>query len=198
MIDLTNQRFGRWTVLKEVDRADRGRRVWLCRCDCGSVVEVFQGNLRSGHSKSCGCLSRKHGGRRDRLYRVWCGMKDRCYNPKHKDYPRYGGRGIRVCPEWENNYITFRSWALAHGARKGLQLDRRNNDGHYEPDNCHFVTPAENVRNSTTTKLRPVDVINIRHLDEIKLMSQKTLAKLFGVSRAHINNIVNRKCWENV
>jgi hypothetical protein len=87
------------------------------------------------------------------LYNVYHEMKQRCLNPRCKSWPRYGGRGIKVCPEWTapNGVYTFQEWALAAGWQEGLTLDRRDNDGDYTPDNCRFVTRAENLRNRTMT-----------------------------------------------
>lgn len=86
-----------------------------------------------------------------RLYRVWTTMKHRCENPKRSKYPSYGGRGISLCEEWQKPE-TFIDWALNNGYQEGLQIDRIDNNGNYEPDNCHFVTPMENSRNRRNTK----------------------------------------------
>lgn len=82
-----------------------------------------------------------------KLYRVWESMKARCYNCKRKDYPNYGGRGIKVCVEWKRQYRDFQIWALENGYKTGLELDRIDNNGNYEPGNCRFVTHAKNNRN---------------------------------------------------
>lgn len=132
LIDLTGQCFGRLTVVRKTDQKDTHRgTVWECRCSCGSIVLVSRNALVSGHTKSCGCsrktfLSKQkpaeihgaartkaHGGM-ERLYRVWCGMRERCNNPNHNKYDQYGGRGVNVCSEW-NDYTAFRSWALSNG-----------------------------------------------------------------------------------
>lgn len=88
----------------------------------------------------------KHGGKGERLYTIWCGMRRRCNSPNDEAYPRYGGRGIAVCPEW-NDYAAFRSWALASGYADHLTIDRRDNDRGYEPGNCRWATYAEQNRN---------------------------------------------------
>ena len=75
----------------------------------------------------------------------------RCNNPTRPEYPNYGGRGIRVCDEWED-YVVFRDWAMAHGWSKGLHVDRIDNDGDYSPTNCRIVTPAQNARNKRSTR----------------------------------------------
>lgn len=160
-IDLTGQRFGKLVVQKRssVNTKD-GRPQWICQCDCGHTTIVSGHNLREGITKSCGCghkrINLKHGylvdGKKDRLYRVWAGIKQRCSNPKNKSYNNYGGRGIKMCSEWRESYPRFREWAYQNGYAEGLQIDRINNDGNYEPSNCRFVSPTANAQNRRVPK----------------------------------------------
>lgn len=137
--DLSGRKFGRLTV-KEFARAGNNRQsIWRCECDCGNFVEVSRNRLLSGHTKSCGCLG-THGGKGTRLYNIWRGMKQRCFNPNNRQYNDYGGRGITVCDEWKNDFPAFRDWALTHGYRDDLSIDRINNDSSYEPGNCRWTT----------------------------------------------------------
>lgn len=145
------QRFGRLTVIREAENR-KGHRYILCQCDCGNQKEINIGSLISGCSTSCGCyrkeyISRKnlkHGdtyrGKHERLHHIWTGMKNRCNNPNLAGYHNYGGRGIKVCPEWEQDYSAFKEWALSHGYADNLSIDRINNDRGYNPDNCRWVT----------------------------------------------------------
>lgn len=158
-IDLTGQKFGLLQVLgvggSYVAPCGTKDTKWKCRCDCGNTVLILGKNLRGGKSTNCGCIRkitlpasvRSHGESRGcRLYRIYNDMKARCQYPSMNGYHRYGGRGIKVCREWQNSYTAFRDWALAHGYQDGLTIDRIDNNGDYEPGNCQWITLSENVR----------------------------------------------------
>lgn len=167
-IDLTGQRFGRLSVLAFAGVSPSGRAVWTCKCDCGAIVDSVGKDLRAGKIQSCGCARKEHcrehmqrmntthGKRYTRLYTVWRDMKLRCQNPGHKSYPGYGGRGIRVCPEWQD-FGAFFSWAMAAGYNPDAPfgtctLDRIDTNGNYEPSNCRWVdmkVQASNRRPAT-------------------------------------------------
>lgn len=148
-------RFGRWTILEEASPiyiSGKPRRRYKCQCDCGNIGIVRLECLRNGHSTSCGCLHKQrvsdtfktHGmsdnGNFTPLYDTWRNMKKRCNNPNTTEYNRYGGRGIKICKEWATDFQRFYDWAISNGYKEGLTIDRINNDGNYEPDNCRFVT----------------------------------------------------------
>lgn len=162
-LNLSGQRFGRLIALEWVSTNKQGNSEWLCVCDCGKEVIVNSQKLKSGQTKSCGCLSReltikrnlggfKYNARKNRIYRIYYGMKTRCYNPNEPSYHRYGGRGISICDEWLNSFETFQKWALSHGYRNDLSIDRINNDGNYEPSNCRWATAKEQANNRSTNK----------------------------------------------
>ena len=158
--DLVGKRFGMLVVISRADDAilSSGRKItaWKCICDCGSYTTVMAANLTSGHTRSCGCIAVKHGyARKERLYNIWVGMKQRCRDKNTKDYPHYGGRGIRVCAEWQSSYPRFRNWALSNGYRDSLTIDRIDVNGDYCPENCRWITIAEQNRNTTRSRRVP-------------------------------------------
>lgn len=159
--DITGQKFGRLTVLNRLHNYHKHDGVyWLCVCDCGNLFEVKGGNLRSGDTKSCGCWLienaqlkfKTHGKRKTRLYRTWAHMKSRCYNKNVPAYPDYGGRCIAVCDDWKDDFMSFYDWSMANGYEDTLTIDRINNDGNYEPENCRWADKKQQSRNRRNVK----------------------------------------------
>lgn len=152
LIDLTGQRFGRLVVVERVG-TDGRYPTWLCKCDCGNTIITRGTHLRRGDTQSCGCLHREtfihktHGGKCSRLYSIWRGMKTRCYNKNFAQYHNYGGRGITICAEWLHDFETFYDWAISHGYRDDLTIDRIDNDKGYSPENCRWVTIKAQQKN---------------------------------------------------
>jgi len=145
--------FGRLTVIELYDKKNNRYR-WLCKCSCGKEKIVSKHELSSGDTKSCGCLQKEraaeyqliHGMSKTVEYKAWKSMRKRCNNVDSPDYPRYGGRGIKVCDSWN----VFKNFIDDVGVRpsKNHSLDRNNNNGDYEPSNCSWVTKKEQANNT--------------------------------------------------
>lgn len=155
MSNYIGNKYNRLFIVKKANKKNN----YVAICDCGNVGEYYIYNILSGHTKSCGCLakeelikrSKTHGlSRNEPLYRIWLDMKRRCNNKNRKAYKNYGGRGIKVCDEWANDFNVFYTWAIENGWKQGLEIDRRNNDGNYTPDNCRIVTILINANNKST------------------------------------------------
>lgn len=157
--DLTGARFGKLVAVRTVGKKS-GAFIWECMCDCGNLTVVRGFELTRGHTKSCGCLRRDlmiennttHGLHHTRLYTIWCGMKERCYNRNASNYSFYGGRSVAICAEWLTDFRTFYEWAISNGYKDGLTLDRKDSDGDYEPSNCQWITRSENTTRANTKR----------------------------------------------
>lgn len=171
--NLKGQRFGRLLVLQENGRTPQGQARWLCRCDCGKEKTIAMSALVSGLTTSCGCYASemttlrniKHGNafrhNKTRLYEVWCAMIKRCENTNDDHYEYYGGRGVRVAPEW-HDFSVFKEWAYKNGYDENAEhfkctIDRIDVDGNYEPNNCRWAdwkTQMNNTRRNKAYKER--------------------------------------------
>ena len=209
-IDLLGKTFGRLTVTAPLpSRKTKGgttRALWECRCKCGNIVSVQSVHLVGNHTVSCGCFSKdvarinrlgeaKHGhsrlGKVSPTYRSWRAMVGRCTNSNHKDWPKYGAKGIEVSESW----LDFEQFLTDMGERpKGTSLDRIDNRFGYHKANCRWATPAQQSQNQTTTKLSVTAVLSIRRDDRTNAM----ISKDYGVSASHVSNVKRGKVWKNV
>lgn len=165
--DLTHMEFGMLKVIKQAETrispGGRKRIFWVCQCSCENktIVEVEAGNLTCGRQTSCGCARNaksskrmtKHGQYKSRIYHAYKSMKQRCFDPETKEFPQYGGRGITVCAEWlgEDGFQNFYDWSMKNGYRDDLSIDRKNNDGNYEPSNCRWADRFTQDNNKQNT-----------------------------------------------
>lgn len=167
--NLANHRFGRLTVLRLTERRQSGGVVWLCACECGNACMARGCDLKSGNTKSCGCLNREEtvarsvthgatrGGKHTAEYEAWAGAGKRCTNPKDRFFRDYGGRGITVCDRWKS----FALFLADMGERPSPKhsIDRIDPDGNYDPDNCRWAdikTQSRNKRNAQMLTLNGV------------------------------------------
>ena len=158
--DLAGQKFGRLTVISY-----QGQSKWLCKCECGNMKIICAKHLKSGDTKSCGCLNKKqyrinlsknhytHRQSSSRLYKIWKGIKDRCLNKNTPKYSIYGARGIIIYKEWLDDFMNFYNWAMANGYNDSLTIDRINVNGNYEPSNCRWVNQKIQQRNRRNNHL---------------------------------------------
>lgn len=152
--DITGQRFGRLLVIGISKRRLTGKTMWSCKCDCGVRVVVRVASLRTGHSRSCGCLARElassHGLSRTKEHVAWAAMKGRCQNPRNRAYADYGGRGIIVCDRWSESFENFLA-DMGPSPSLDHSIDREEVDGNYEPGNCRWATREEQGSNKRNT-----------------------------------------------
>lgn len=194
---LIGRKFGMLTVLdevppdKEIYGKYSGRRL-IVECTCGRKKSVNKRSVIRGRTKSCGCLQKAtattHGLSHTRAYRIWMAMKQRCCSKKHWLYPRYGGRGIFICEEWKNDVAIFCEWAAKNGCKKGLTIERKDNDGNYEPSNCKFVTIRENLNNTSKTVFL--------YVDGEKISLQNASLK-YGINSAAISQRIKKLHWSD-
>lgn len=171
MKDLTNKVYGRLTVIgfshREEPQKGKYRYYWKCRCECGNEVVRRSDGLKDRGVKSCGCYrqevsklnfktnnpNKTHGKANTRLYKIYSKMKERCYYENYPEFHLYGGRGIKICDEWLQDFMNFYNWAMENGYNKSLSIDRIDFNGNYEPFNCRWssnIVQANNKRNNIT------------------------------------------------
>lgn len=155
------------------------------QCDCGACIICPLNRIKTGNTKSCGCLRAKYSGITNkgddykRINNMYHHMKSRCYDRNNNRFSRYGGRGIVVCEEWINDFQAFYFWAVKNGYNKGLQIDRKDNNGNYCPENCRFVTALENSRNTSRNRNIEINGVTktIAEWAEISNIKQETLGR---------------------
>ena len=203
--NLIGQKFGRLTVIERSStNGHGGQTVWICKCDCGKIATVLSDHLKTGHTRSCGCLQKE---RASETMTKWKSkdeqeiadrfrdMKKRCTNPKNKEYHRYGGRGIEICKEWIEDRSKFIQWSLSEGGyAPGLTIERKNNDGPYAPWNCCWIPKLKQAGNKSTNVKFEIDgeVKTIAEWARVSGLSYEPLRKLFHSDPAKfMDKVVN-------
>jgi len=199
--DLTGKKYGRLVVIGFAGRSPgkspgRSYFLWVCECECSATCTVDGCSLRSGNTKSCGCLARDrsilrsttHGKAKLPEYRIWSGIISRCLNPTRDRYRYYGARGITIAPEWRNDFTKFLEHVGPRPSPKH-EIDRIDNNGHYEPGNVRWVTHRENCRNKRGNRIVEYDG------------QSRTLvewAEILGVSHKLVSSRINALGWDPV
>lgn len=202
---LEGMRFGRLCVTEYAGKVDGHRGMWKCLCDCGATALYSSQALLSGGALSCGCYRKEkhlvHGQSKTRLYRVWKGMRNRCNNPNSPAYSLYGGRGIKVCDEWDD-FKPFMEWAFASGYDPMLPanectIDRIDPDGDYRPDNCRWTdchTQSKNRRPYQYKKsCRRVVLVDDRGRLIESFRNSVAASKATGCSYTQVRNVLKGK-----
>lgn len=155
--DITGKQFGYLTVIeRDVKTIGERNAKWVCKCECGNYSIATYGDLRRGHTTSCGCKkyeshNKTHGKTNTRIYKIWAHIKTRCTNPNFAEWEQYGGRGISICDEWNSSFESFFEWAISNGYSDELTIERIDVNKNYEPNNCKWITLKEQQRNKTNT-----------------------------------------------
>lgn len=192
IIDLSGMKFGMLTVLSRDHKGKDRKWYYKCKCDCGNITVVRSNALTCGNTKSCGCkkgLRDSHHLSKTRLYRIWIGMKDRCKNINNHAYKRYGGKGVKICEEWDKDFMLFWEWSLQNGYKETLSIDRIDVNGNYEPSNCRWVTAQEQADNKTSNI-----VITING----KTRNLQQWCDEYGIKRSTVNTRVKQCGWDYV
>jgi hypothetical protein len=169
-LELTGLRFSRLLVVRPVKIEGANNAMWECLCDCGEITFAAASNIKSGTTRSCGCLvrdtsrktltgntrNRTHNMSRSSEHKTWCTMKQRCGNPKNHKYKDYGARGITVCERWIASFENFYA-DMGPKPSKAHSIDREDNDGPYHPDNCRWSIPLVQARNSRRARVIEID-----------------------------------------
>ena len=202
------KKFGHLTPTKDLgpneDDKLRRRQV-LCLCDCGNETKKYLVDLMRGHIVTCSLscplnnthISKTtHGMTHSREYRIWRNIKSRCLNSKSTNYHLYGGRGIKICPEWENSFEQFLN-DMGPAPSEIHSIDRINSDGNYEKDNCRWATPEEQGQNTRRTIFTPETVKQVREMFA-NGKTRKEISEIFECNISTVNNIIRNVSWKNV
>lgn len=202
------KRFGKLTVVDcDFIDNDTKQHFVVCRCDCGNIIKLKSYKLLQSNKpvRSCGCLRLEaihdiktiHGesggklvGERTKLYRVWSNMKSRCYNQNVRSYKDYGAKGIGVCEQWKNDFVSFRNWANTHGYNEKLTIDRIDSSKDYCPENCRWITASEN---SIRAHEKACWGFNLKTQQYVEFVNIRKFAKLYNLSYSCIDRVLHKR-----
>lgn len=206
--DLTGQKFNRLTVLELHHKKQRYDKkgikngftyYYLCLCDCGNTKIVSKNSLITSRVQSCGCLAKEtkskihliHGKGKTKLYKIWKGIKQRCLNPNCPAYKSYGGRGITMYQEWQNDFMSFYDWAINNGYNDNLSIDRIDNNKGYSPNNCRWA----NSKIQNNNKRNNIKIIVNNETKTLVDLSKELQINYFTLYQRHRKgqNILKRK-----
>ena len=193
-------RINRWTVIKEVESESGSSNFedkrFLCRCDCGTERVLRYKSLAYKTSKSCGCYMREFNSKnrrkfpqdtvKSRIYTIWNGIKCRCYTKSSGEYSRYGAKGITMCDEWRNDFMSFYNCAVSNGYSKELTIDRIDYTGNYEPSNCRWVSYKKQANNKSSNVL--ITFNGITH-------TLSEWCDIVGIKQSTLNHRINKAHW---
>lgn len=191
-VDLTGKKYGYLTVISRDKNTKDGRATWKCLCKCGKYTVVPTYRLNAGECQSCGCKkfeshNKVHGMTKTDIHNKWLQIKQRCYDKNCKPYQRYGAKGIGMCDEWRNNFVSFMNWAYKNGYKEGLSIDRIDNSKGYSPENCRWVEWAEQANNRTS---------NIRFTYNGETKNLKQWCNFFGKDYVLVRNRIRKLGWQ--
>lgn len=162
------KKYGHLTALSFSHINKKGHQMWWFECDCKDHTkkQIVASFVLTGHTTSCGCRANdghnnyRHGLCRDRIYRIYHHMIERCYKPSCKEYKNYGERGVKVCDEWRESFLAFNKWAIENGYKDNLTIDRIDVNGNYEPSNCRWTTQKIQQNNRRNNHIITIDGVS--------------------------------------
>lgn len=199
--DAIGERFGRLVIVGISGKGKHGASMMITRCDCGESCTQAFGSLRAGDSKSCGCLQRElarsrlstHGASKTKEYKSWLKMKERCCNPNEIGFSRYGGRGIRVCERWMNDFECFLR-DMGNAPTEGHTIERKDTNGDYDPSNCIWATRKQQNRNRRDTVLSIPLAARIRAL-KADGVGRKQISRVLDLPQGAVDGVFYGRSW---